>query len=244
MFIEEAEKLARSALRRQPDPARAVAVWLGMAAGKKFREGPLLDFLRQVSAGDGDHENHDTHSATVAASAESSSADERGQFPVGIQDASASSSADNSSADAVDHGVRDTHATLVTASADTQREGGDRVQPVAQSTYVAPLADQQLRAVTGAKEASARVMSGVYITDSRGDRLPVEELAVSGLAQRLRQAGKRIANTAVEYNTLYLIHQYAKRQAFVPRGMQVGGLLSASEYAIITRWAGPSQTRR
>jgi|KBSMisStandDraft_5_1062788.scaffolds.fasta_scaffold02638_12 hypothetical protein len=48
-FAAACHDIAKLALNKQPDPARAAHTWLGMASGQMFREGPLREFLVAVA---------------------------------------------------------------------------------------------------------------------------------------------------------------------------------------------------
>lgn len=92
-----------------------------------------------------------------------------------------------------------------------------------------PPAASTVRGIVHAKEMSARVMSGIQISDRGGRLIELDTLPVSGLDYRLKAQGRRAAKGAVDYNTLYLVKQQVERQAFVPTKAVVGDVLDAGE---------------
>ena len=68
-------------------------------------------------------------------------------------------------------------------------------------------------------------MSGVYITERQGSKTPLDDIGVASLDRRLKWHGGRAAKSAVEYNTLYLVREHVRKQAFLPQGALVGDVI-------------------
>jgi len=92
-----------------------------------------------------------------------------------------------------------------------------------------PPAPATVQGIVHAKEISAKVMSGIKISDRAGRLVELDTLPVSGLDYRLRAQGRRAAKGAVDYNLLFLVKQQVERQAFVPPKAIVGDVLGATE---------------
>jgi len=199
-FLDACRDLAEQALDRQPDPADAMRLWRGLSAMQAF-DAPLLAFLTAVAK---DREGQRKAVTQIACA-----------LPPATED---------------DHTHADPRNKRIVPVTGEPASGGRMTVDTHRSSAPARGPTQtQIDAVTRAKETSARVMSGVYITERQGGRTRVEDITVASLARRLRWLGRHAAQRAVEYNTIYLIHQHTGRQAFIPDNAVVGGILNTSE---------------
>jgi hypothetical protein len=134
------------------------------------------------------------------------------------------------SAEGRDRDVHDTQNETVPPSVDTpkreEEEPNNKIKYIEPSTPRVPTPDQ-IRAITEAKVRSARVMSGVYITERQGSRTPIEDVTVASLDRRLHWSGARVAKSALEYNTLWLVNQQIEEMGggYIPPGSRVGDIL-------------------
>ena len=129
---------------------------------------------------------------------------------------------------------RDTQAIAAPPLPETEHGDGGQTRSATQSTpapapvYKEPTA-LEIKALTERKRRSARVMSGVYLTDRNGDKTHIDDLYVASLGRLLAVKGKQVAENGIEYNTLYLVKTACERPAHVPSGHKVGDVLEAHE---------------
>lgn len=238
-FAAATHDLARLALNKQPDPARAIAVWLGMAAGKMFREGPLLEFLTAVaeercatsSAESVGQRTRDPQIRPAHASADTNSAAEPGQITCAAQSVRAPSAAEHSSASARSHlgldiqldgapalvdttsGEGDGQGRIYTQrpgaapSLETEYERGGQTSDDNQTVSAAPFVprgptEQQIRALTGAKEGSAALMSGVFIPSNSKGKEPFDNIRIAYYSKTKERLARDVGSNTVAYNLL------------------------------------------
>ncbi len=191
-FAAACHDLARLALNKQPDPARAAHTWLGMASGQLFREGPLREFLAAVA----DERAANTSSAGV-----------RDQKIADAQRFDALSPAGAKSDDGAVHSDDDTHAAVGSSPSGTQRERGGQPHPDAQITRAASLApsaptEQQRAATKAAAIRDAKIMSGVYIPDHRGGRELFDDVKIRYYSLTKERLARAVGRHSVAYNLI------------------------------------------
>lgn len=189
-FAAACHDLARLALNKQPDPARAAHAWLGMASGQMFREGPLKEFLSAVaeeraagngSAGASDHDLSDTHSGRVTPPADPNSGDERGRVPT------------------------DTHTARVSSPPEFSRERGGHQSDYTRSALAPSLAHREPTAMQNAatrraRELAAAVMSGVYIPDHSGGKELFDDIRIRYYNMTEERLARAVGRNSVAYN--------------------------------------------
>jgi hypothetical protein len=214
-FAAACHDLARLALNRQSDPARAVHVWLGMAAGTGFRE-QIREFLADVaterashtkSDGDADHNAGVTHVAGVPSPSE----------------------AHSDAAEDRDRVV--SQAMHVPLASEPDPAGADQSTSVTQRALVPPAGPSpRFRdALTQQRERSAAVMSGIYIPDHRGGQEAFDDLKVAYYERTLKRLGRLVGQSSVAYNLVKLAKARRDKQAFVPDGATSANLFSHHE---------------
>lgn len=213
-FAAACHDAARMALNvTNGDPKKAVAVWLNTAGGPSFR--PLLEqFLAAVA-----EERRDPKS------------DGAGHAPCAEKGHSAGARpSEPNAAEAIDavsqDRARDAKAAPDAAAGASVLVPQGRSQPAPVAAPKPPAA-ATVRGIVHAKEMSARVMSGIYLTERQGSRVLLDDIPVSSIDTRLRHMGRRAANSAVDYNTLLLVKEHVGRQAFVPDRAVVGDVADA-----------------
>lgn len=238
-FASACHDLARLALNRDPNPKTAVGVFLDQARGLAFRAA-LEAFLaavaeeRRDSKSDDDKAGHarcaDKGQRDVAFLSSSDplagGASIRGA-PQG-QDLTAPPATQTGDAASLD--VPQGHMAAAASSVPNASAGAVFTAPKGQSSVAPALAPPPARiaGIKHAAELSARVMSGVYLTERQGSKTLLDTVAVSSLDRRLKWLGGRAAQSAVEYNTAWLVRENVRRQAFVPDGAVVGDVLDAT----------------
>jgi len=130
--------------------------------------------------------------------------------------------------------ANDTHGSHAPPLPETEHGGGGQNTADTHSSRApAPVYREptrvEIKAMIEQRRNTARVMSGVYLTDRKGDRHPMDEIYVSSLGRRLAVKGKQVAEDGIEYNTLYLVKAACEKPAFVPSDAKVGDILEAHE---------------
>lgn len=185
-----------------------------------------------------DGEMGHNHGAAQTKAAPSSSgthpAGEAGHSKWGTHSGSAPSPAGTASDDGSGQARSVTQTSSAAPSSETDRGGGGQRKPDTQAdAAVSPAprspTQQQISGVTAAKVASARIMSGVFVTERQGSKTALDDITTASLDRRLKWHGQQAAGRAVEYNTLWLVRAHIEKQAYVPDGAIVGDVLDAGE---------------
>jgi len=188
------------------------------------------------------HAARDAHPAPAPAASETEPAGEAGLLAADTHAAAApspvrsehSSDQRQTSGGGAGQGSRDTQPTSAPPLPETGHGGGGQITGDTHSQSApAPVYKEptrvEIKAMIEQRRNTARVMSGVYLTDRKGDKHPMDEIYVSSLGRRLEVKGKQVAEDGIEYNTLYLVKAACEKPAFVPRDAKVGDILEAHE---------------
>ena len=179
---------------------------------------PAASETSSEPAGEAGHPSADTHLSSAPSPARSEQSSDLGQTSGG----------------GAGQAERDTQAIAAPPLPETEHGDGGQTRSATQSTpapapvYKEPTA-LEIKALTERKRRSARVMSGVYLTDRNGDKTHIDDLYVASLGRLLAVKGKQVAENGIEYNTLYLVKTACERPAHVPSGHKVGDVLEAHE---------------
>lgn len=188
-FAAACHDLARLALNQQADPERAVHTWLGMAGGKDFR-GALQQFLAAVAS---------------ERRSEAKSDGDRGQSNSETQDGHAPSPSDPDPTSETGQSTRGAYGTPAPSLVGHERGRGGHSRSGTQFGHVASPATPtraQIQAVTAAKAASARVMSGVFIPDHKGGSEAFDDLRIRFYDLTEKRLARMVGRGSVAYNLI------------------------------------------
>ncbi len=236
-FAAACDDAARLAVNRGGDP---VAHWLRIVAGPDFRPA-LSAFIAAVasspratakSGGVGQAKNAAAGQARSAPPPETHAGEANRRVPQGLDhDAEPAAETGDAAIAVVPQGQSCAQGQCCAAASPDPNAAPGAIHEVPQGHLsTAPVAaPSTVRGIVAAKELSARVMSGVKLTERQGSRIDLDVVRIGGLDRWLKFLGGRAAKSAVEYNTVYLVKTQIARQAYTPPDATVGDVLDATE---------------